>query len=115
MSRRLDARVADIVMGLETSRLDAFGDEVSLVFQLPDYSTYLNAAFEVVRELTSQDFRVQTNSYNRVEVTRVRIYTRSRELIADIVEIKLPTAICLAALRAKGDGDWVDNYLKEMK
>ena len=124
--RELDARVAGIVMGIGVSNIfitdtgvefhgkDMYDGKYYFSHALPNYSTDHNAAFEVVG--TFSDFEVVIQSCegdwecNFEGKVTGRSHWEGKGLGC---HKSLTTAICLAALRAGGDGDWVDNYLKE--
>ena len=100
MSKKLDARVSLVVF-------DSCGKE--------PWSTDMNAAMEMVDEVMKDGYLVYSiESYTRgtVEVEFQSVKTGDKwEHTGD----SLPEALCLAVLRYKGEGDWVDNYLKELE
>lgn len=116
MSRKLDARVAEIMMGyVEDDRgYYLLGDKVMMTTEsLPNYSTDMNAAMEMIDKLVKDwDFVITTwMSCNMMLSYKVVVATPDSEV--EVIHKSLPEAICLAALRAKGDGEWIDKYLKE--
>lgn len=121
MSRKLDARVAEIVMGLATQEeydnlpgnLDA-----GYSIKLCRYSTDMNAAMEVVKHLANFEVAINECIYSKLWSATFEgkvDNSSSWEEKGDADHKVLPTAICLAALRAKGDDVWVNKYLKEIE
>ena len=122
MSRKLDARVAEKVMGLKPEPYDEsevlyLHDNIGCPYEIPNYSTDMNAAMEVIAKLTSMEASIQECTYSKIWSVDFegKVEGRSHWEGKGTADHKsLPTAICLAALRAVGDGEWVDEYLKEM-
>ena len=125
MSRELDARVAEKVMGWSQDYCSKVDDaiwvspkgEIAKV-KLPEslnYSTDHNAAFEVINKITSGISIVAHVNFDGVDSNwNVCLENINWESVFSQTHTSFPIAICLAALRAKGDDKWVEQYLKEL-
>lgn len=107
MSRELDARVAEKVIKLPNVIPDKgiymrYSDESEII---PHYSTDMNVALGVVRYFNGGSFAIKTHKW-----ATACLGTVSEASVAS----SLPVAICLSALRAVGDNEWVDKFEKEM-
>ena len=107
MSRILDSYIAEHVMELPTQE-QSDGNPNNLnaghQIQIKKYSTDMNAAMEV---LNSENIGIHFNitsdeTYNGMQyyIVTIGVYLAAHN--------SLPTAICLAALKAVGRGDLVD-------
>jgi len=110
---KLDARVAEQVMGF------TIGNEDIL-----EYSADMNTAMELleyVREKVKSKllFGNLPHSWSITQTKdglfRVVLGLGGYSDLPKIQHTSLPTAICIAALRAVGDGKWVDSYLEEVR
>ena len=96
MSREIDSLVAEHVMGLrvnldcETPEVD---DNHGCVYDMPEYSTDIAAAWEVVERLNIEGLHACIRVLHRPSCR-----FKSDTVWADTT----PKAICLAALKAKG-------------
>lgn len=113
MSRILDSYIAEHVMGLPTQeQADSNPNNLNAghQIQIKKYSTDMNAAMEVA------------NKFDVIIIDNLPINLVAIECIWDVAIMhqkkdywvthdSLPTAICLAALRAVGKDDLVDEYL----
>ena len=108
MSRQLDAWVAEYVMGFKKVCMtpgEGYGCTLdNEIAPLKSYSTDMNAAMEVANILDFYPGIYQWESDTGL-MWGVDLGKYSAE------HLDLPTAICLAALRAVGKDDLVDEYL----
>lgn len=101
MSRELDARIFKIVGGFNMF----FGS-------IPYFSTDMNAAVDVLEEMRKQGKLAAMYQWELDDEILWGADIDGSPLAASQHQ-SLPIAICLAALLAAGDGDWVEKYLKE--
>jgi hypothetical protein len=120
MSRELDARVAEKVMEFKVYHNNVYDEYLlpevptksgDFICELvPNYSTDMNFALDVVAELNKRKhyFFMDQPSGDlwEIEIERAGGYL-------DFSHKSLPQGVCLAALIAVGDKDWVDKYLEE--
>ena len=112
MSRKLNIRVTEKVMFGVPYYTEQDEQGKAVYDSWENYSTDMNAAMEVLEALQGE-FEVWSEGKGVFGV-RLTSWT-GPETIARILHKSLPVAICLATLRASGDDDWVDEYLKENK
>jgi hypothetical protein len=130
----LNARVAEKVMmyevvvkkkwiGTDEDGAVYYKDTASILkdgsrIGVPSYSTDHNEAFKLLDLLHGQGWLSEVR-FSRPQMKWVAgaslVSNMDDSLLNNTVATheSLPTAICLAALRAKGDSLWVDEYLKE--
>lgn len=127
MCRKLDARVAEKVMDLLSvvPYREVYMPYHDESVPIPHYSTDHNAAFEVVDKLTEGGIypELRRKLHRWTVVLFIKNPDKSGYRPKSMIPLarnggwvyhkSLLIAICLAALRAKGDDEWVDQYLKE--
>lgn len=116
MSRQLNAWVAEYVMGwyagTNLAGEDIWVKDKATIYTPITYSSDMNAAMEVVGKFDSMS--IDNYSSNKMDVGGVWdvVIIERREIEAIAAHDSLPVAICLAALRAVGKDELVDEYLK---
>jgi hypothetical protein len=119
MSRELDSRVAEKVMGFtKTSKgwLHPTDPALSITY-LPHYSADMNDAMDIVGKLHEErwymSIRTSPNDFYKLKLQKYLDDKAGEEIIERSQNYnKLPIAICLVALRAVGDDEWVDKFEK---
>jgi len=115
MSRELDARVAEIVLGDNVIGgwiVIDLGKRGQVRAGIPEYSTDHNAAFQAL-DMACEG---RSNWIYEIDLISVNMMNSNPHLDVDFdigfysMGIPRPTAMCLAALRAKGDDDWVKAF-----
>jgi hypothetical protein len=119
--RKLDARVAEKVMGYEVSidgMLVSSGmgvDGVATCQDLVNYSTDINSAFAIIANINETYWTSELTvkqDYEGVWTVKLKPAGCQEEVVFGHTP---EVCMCLAALRASGDSKWVDIYLKEKK
>jgi len=124
MSRILDSYISEYVMGysIKDGYYQLEGRHVMTTEALPNYSTDMNAAMEVVYYVQNSicNERLWGNNPHSWSITktkdglhRVVIGLGGHNDLPKTQHPSLPVAICLAALRAVGKDDLVDEYLSD--
>lgn len=100
--RELDILVAEKVMGIipkiETYKTMGKEEYTNIPVNVPDYSTNIAAAWEIVEKMIEEGYDWELYSFKTAPEYHWRVFCRG----FGSYEATAPLGICLAALKAKG-------------
>ena len=101
MSREIDALVAEKVMGITLIGKDMaayLNEETQFMMPIPFYSTDIAAAWEVVEKVNDLGWNI---SFDPIPQEWITDFDEHQDWV--VSNKTAPMAICLAALKAKGE------------